>query len=307
MPAAAVAFRAVRPRRWTVLLAVVLCTVGIVNVSTSSDAVRPDPSVCAQPRPLPAGTTTHTLENDGQQRSFALHVPPGYDGSTRTPVVFLFHGLGRNPQHVMDVSAMAALADRDGFLVVAPLARGDVPQWDFRSEPDDPASDVSFTRHLADQIRSLGCVDASAVYAAGFSNGSALVLALACDPQSPFAAYGAVSGPYIAPDCSTAGAASIAYFHGMRDDVVPYTGAETVIGPLPPVDDTVAQWVAHDRCPAVGATTTATGVLRHFAWRGCADGSAISVYVLEDSGHSWPGTGLDASTLMWAFFQRNSR
>lgn len=307
MPAAAIAFRAVRLRRWTVALALTLGAAGFVHSSGASDAVKSDPAVCVQPRPLPVGTSTHMLQHDGQERSYLLHVPSGYDGSKRTPVVVLFHGLGGTPDKVMGTSGMAALADRDNFIVVAPLARGAVSQWDFRSPADDAVSDINFTRDLVAEVRSRGCVDGSGVFAAGFSNGSALVLALACDEQSPFAAYGAVSGPYMSPDCSRAKPASIAYFHGMRDDIVPYTGAETVIGPLPPVDETVAEWVAHDRCPAVGATTTASGVLRHFAWRDCAGGSAISVYVLEDAGHRWPGSQVDASSLMWEFFQSAER
>lgn len=307
MPAAANVFRAVRLRRWTVALALTLGALGIVHSGESSDAVKADSAVCALPLPLPVGTSTRVLQHDGQSRSYLLHVPPGYDGSQRTPVVVLFHGLGGTPEKVLATSGMGPLADRDDFIVVAPLARGAVSQWDFRSPADAAVSDVNFTRALVDEVQTQGCVDSGSVFAAGFSNGSALVLALACDEQSPFAGYGAVSGPYISPDCSRAKPASIAYFHGMRDAVVPYAGAETVIGPLPPVDDTVAEWVTHNRCPAVGATTTASGVLRHFAWRDCADGSAISVYVLEDAGHRWPGSQVNASSLMWDFFQGAGR
>lgn len=304
MPAATFAFGAVRLRRWTVLLALTLLAAGIVHASGSSDAVKADPTTCSTPRPLPAGTSTRIVQHDGESRSYLMYVPPGYDGSRRTPVVFLFHGLGGTPEKVMSTSAMAALADREGFIVVAPQARGQVSEWDFRSPGTVVNSDISFVRQLVDTVRTQGCVDPAGLFAAGFSNGSALVLALACDPQSQFAAYGAVSGPYMAPDCSRAKPASIAYFHGLRDDVVPYTGASTAIGPLPPVDDTVAQWVSHDKCPANGATTSVAGGLRHFSWKGCADGSAVSVFVLEDSGHSWPDRAPDASGLMWSFFQR---
>ncbi len=307
MPAAAFAFRAVRLRRWTVTLALVLGAAGVVHAGDTSDAVRPDPTVCSQPRPLPAGTSTHVIANDGQQRTYLMHVPPGYDGTERTPVVVLFHGLGSNPEQVMARSGLGPLADSDGFIVIAPQARGAAAEWDFRSPAGDADSDASFTRHLVSAVQSQGCIDTSGVFAAGFSNGSALVLALACDPRSPFTAYGAVSGPYISPNCVGAKPASIVYFHGLLDVVVPYTGAQTAIGPLPPVDDTVAEWVAHDRCPAVGATTTVAGALRHFAWRNCAGGSAVSAYVLEDSGHQWPGSDVNASNLMWTFFQRAER
>ncbi|MGA9716497.1 MAG: PHB depolymerase family esterase [Aeromicrobium sp.] len=303
MPAPAYAFGAVRPKRWAVALALILGVVGVVHAGDPSGAVRADPTACTGARLLPTGTTAHAMQHDGQVRSYLLHVPPGYDATQRTSVVAMFHGLGGTPAKILAASGMNSLADREGFIVVAPLARGAISQWDFRTPPGDVRSDAHFTRALVAEVRSRGCIDGSRIYAAGFSNGSALVLALACDAESPFAAYGAVSGPYMAPDCARAKPASIAYFHGMRDKRVPYEGAETVIGPMPSVDDTVAQWVAHDRCPAVGATTTAIGALRHLSWRGCADGSAISVHVLRDEGHRWPGSQIDASSVMWEFFQ----
>ncbi len=42
--------------------------------------------------------------------------------------------------------------------------------------------------------------------------------------------------------------------------------AETVIGPLPPVNDVMASWAAHDSCPAASATTTVAQHVRHFTW-----------------------------------------
>ncbi len=184
---------------------------------------------------------------------------------------------------------MDALADKHDAILVAPLGRGRVTGWDFRTPINDPASDLAFVRDLVKELKSDACVDSSRVYAAGFSNGSVLALALACDGTTKFAAYGAVSGPYWNDTCRTSPPASIIYFHGLRDKVVPYAGGETVIGPLPPVNDAMASWAAHDGCPAASATTQVAPARPSLRLESCKDGSAVSVYVVDNGGHRWPG------------------
>ena len=286
----------------------------------SPQPVRKPVDGCSPARPLPAGDTHRTIQSGGEQRRYVLHVPPGHDGSRRTPLTLLFHGLGGDPMAVARTTGMIDRADDRDAIVVSPLGRGRVSQWNFRAPITDPGSDLAFVRDLVAQLRKDACIDPSRMYAAGFSNGSTLALALACDGTTPFAAYGAVSGPYYEDSCRGAPPASIIYFHGLRDRVVPYGGAaKTSIGPLPPVNQIMAEWARHDRCPPASATTTVSEHVRHFTWRPCRDGSSIDVYVVEHGGHRWPGGGegspghvsgimtqeIDASALIWRFFDRH--
>lgn len=303
------------------ILAAILALVSAAIVSCGrSDAVRMPSDECAPSRSLPQGSTERTIETAGGHRRYLVHVPPGYDGSTKTPVVFLFHGLGGGPQAVVNTTSMDELADESNTILVAPLARGRVAEWDYRTPISDPTSDLAFVRDLVAEVKQDACVDSSRVYAAGFSNGSVLALALACDGTTRFAAYGAVSGPYWDSSCKKAPAASLIYFHGLKDTVVAYDGADTVIGPLPPVNDVMADWAMHDRCPPASATTTVSDHVRHFAWNACKDGSAVDVYVVDNGGHRWPGgkpypsgrvsgimtQEIDASELIWKFFERHA-
>jgi polyhydroxybutyrate depolymerase len=307
-------------RRLLVLAAMTaLLATGMASCGTA-DTIREPHDECAPARSLPTGSTQRTIESGGQRRSYLIHVPPGYDGSTKTPLVLLFHGLGGSPQAVIGTTSMAALADKSNTILVAPLARGRITEWDFRTSISDPSSDLAFVRNLVKELKADACIDSSRVYAAGFSNGSVLALALACDGTTKFAAYGAVSGPYWNDSCRSSPPASIIYFHGLKDKVVPYAGATTVIGPLPPVNDVMASWAAHDRCPAASATTTVTQHVRHFTWKKCKDGSGVNVYVVDNGGHRWPGgkpipsgrvsgvmtQEIDASTLIWRFFEQHS-
>lgn len=275
---------------------------------------------CDPARTLPNGTTQQTVVSGGQDRRYLIRVPPGYDGSTKTPVVVLFHGLGGTPQGVIETTSMGELADQSKTILVAPLARGRITEWDFRTPISEPTSDLAFVRDLVKELKTDACVDSSRVYAAGFSNGAVLALALACDGTTDFAAYGAVSGPYWSDSCRTSPPASIIYFHGLKDKVVPYAGAETVIGPLPPVNDVMASWAAHNSCPAASATTTVARHVRHYTWTSCRKGSGVNVYVVDNGGHRWPGgkpvpsgkvsgvmtQEIDASTLIWRFFEQPS-
>ncbi|WP_159085799.1 extracellular catalytic domain type 1 short-chain-length polyhydroxyalkanoate depolymerase [Aeromicrobium chenweiae] len=276
-------------------------------------------SRCSTARPLPVGDSERTIVTGGRERSYVLHVPPGYRPTERTPLVLMFHGLGGDPQTVLESTEMGTMADQHNAILAVPLGRGKPSQWRFRSPISNPRSDVAFVRQLVKQLKKDACVDSSRTYAAGFSNGSALTLALACDASTQFAAYAAVSGPYYEPWCGKAPAASIIYFHGTADTTVPYRGANTVIGHLPPVNDIMAKWAKHDRCPSAGTRTRATSAVRHFSWVGCEDGTSVDIFAVVGGVHGWPGGGpmspgrtsrtknspVDATALIWKFFARH--
>ena len=249
----------------------------------------------------------------GTERSYVLHIPPGYDGSTRLPVIFLFHGVGDNAESLLRATRMDQLADEEDAIVVAPEGSGTVPAWHFRPKSGEPASDVTFAHELLDRVKDTTCVDDRRVYAAGFSNGSTLVLALACEDDRDFAAFGAVSGAYYAPHCDDAPPRSIIYFHGAADLVIPFAGAETVLGELPGVTEALTDWAEHDECRRPASTSKASPDVTLYRWNGCARGSDLTAYVLADGDHSWP-PGWDgvtepgeirATNLIWAFFSEH--
>jgi polyhydroxybutyrate depolymerase len=310
-----VAWRAV-----ATLICVVLGAGALAACESSSAAVRTGQTECVSPRDLPVGQTTQTITTGGVERSYLLYVPEQYDPTHRTPVAVMFHGLGGDPKTVLESTEMVKQADQRGAILVLPLGRGKPARWQFREPVSDPTSDLAFVRALVKHIKRTGCVDSQRVYAAGFSNGSALTLALACDGSTQFAAYAAVAGPYFASQCADAPPASIVYFHGTKDSTVPFEGAETVIGPLPAVNDIMANWALHDRCPADDAVTTATDSVLYYGWSNCRGGTAVDIYAVVGGVHGWPGGGpmspgrtsktkdspIDATSVMWKFFDQNS-
>lgn len=268
----------------------------------------------SQSAPEPAGPPAvceagapGTREVPVGDRSFLLHVPVGLRGPA--PVVFTFHGRGSNAQQQLLLSGMTQVADREGFLVVAPNALGG--RWDLTG------GEWEYLQEVADAVP---CADPDRFYASGMSMGSALTFALACDPQRRFAAFGGVALTLFVPQCQQAPPAPIIYFHGTRDGIVPFDGGrpqgEDVV--LPAVPDAMRDWAAHNRCTAQDRERLGPDVVLR-VWSACADGADVEYYRVRGAGHTWPGSEpfiadaveatlgattqtVDASELMWDFF-----
>lgn len=54
---------------------------------------------CGKPLPVKAGSTTKVaIQSGGIDRDFLLHVPSAYDGKNPVPMIFSFHGRGKDAQ-----------------------------------------------------------------------------------------------------------------------------------------------------------------------------------------------------------------
>ncbi|XXX75243.1 hypothetical protein WMF30_47100 [Sorangium sp. So ce134] len=87
-----------------------------------------------------------TITVDGRERSFLVHAPASYDGVTRVPVVFDFHGLSGNSNQQKNLSRWDDVADAEGFLAVYP--QGVANAWNAGLCCGDDADDVAFVRAI---------------------------------------------------------------------------------------------------------------------------------------------------------------
>jgi polyhydroxybutyrate depolymerase len=277
---------------------------------------------CSPASAIPAGTTERQLSVGGSARSYLLHTPPSYNGVRRFPVVVTFHGLGASAHEQLALSDFPAVADRDGFVVVAPQSRG--PGWDFLTPPSWPESDAAFIVALMADLPSVACVDPHRFYATGISNGAAVVFALACANIGGFAAYGAAAGAFYNPACDHAPPQPIVYFHGTADPLVPIGGGKVFGITVPPARQSMDQWAAHNGCPAGPRPSAIGSDVTLLAWTGCRNGADVDYYVIAGGGHSWPGAPpaiarvadrffghttetISASQIMWDFFAQRHR
>lgn len=272
----------------------------------AATSVRAAAPACAQQGRLPAGLSEHVVRSSGVERRLLVHAPAALDAAAPAPVVFTLHGSGGTPEGQLEVSGLAALADRERFLLVAPAAVGG--RWNVPPEPGK-ADDVRFISDAIDALGGLACVDTGRVYSTGFSGGGRMSSQLACELSERIAAIAAIGGLRFPSPCSAARSVPIVAFHGTADTVNPYEGGGQPYWGTG-IEHAMAGWAKHNGCTARAVVSVMPGVdeIRHDG--ACAE---VVLYRIDDFGHSWPGVvtaapGTEparttANDVLWRFFQ----
>jgi polyhydroxybutyrate depolymerase len=292
--------------------------------------------------PQQPGEYELSLVHDGLERSYILHLPPQYDGHTPLPLVLAFHGGGGNARQLLESSGLAATADREGFILVAPNGTGRFREhlltWNvgfgFGYAMRHHIDDIGFVRQLLDTLESGLGIDRRRVYATGISNGGIFCHFLAASLSERIAAIAPIvacvggrrteSGPMIMPPQPASPVAVIA-FNGALDKHIPYTGGWQIDSFGKPVfvtsaDTMHAFWGRANHCqgpPVTGDHSADQYKVITFS-QGCR-GSEVVQYLILDQGHAWPGgskprffadapsTHVSADDVMWAFFKAHPK
>ncbi|MFN7973916.1 MAG: PHB depolymerase family esterase [Acidobacteriota bacterium] len=281
---------------------------------------------------LGPGDHRRTLQHGGIERSYIVHVPPGYDGSKLVPVVLNFHGGGGNARVHERFSGMNEKADAAGFVVVYPNGTGrgtTMLTWNGGNccmyAMFHRIDDVGFTSAMLDDLEKVLAVDTKRIFATGMSNGAIMCHRLACELSDRIAAIAPVAGTLGVVDCSPSRPVPVIDFHGTDDPYLKYTGGfgehsitKTLFESVP---RTIERWVEVDGCPGKPVRSTfpntaddGTTVVKETYGPG-KNGAEVVLVTIEGGGHTWPGRAprlpdLGASTrdvsandLMWEFFQ----
>lgn len=255
------------------------------------------------------GDLRRSIEIGGHERSFLLHVPPGFDEPGPIPLLVAFHGTPGDGRDMQTISGFDVVADARRWVVAYPDAwRGG--DWatgclDCGSLADlNRIDDVAFVRAMLDRIAAELPIDRRRVFAAGFSNGALFVHRLACDAADAFAAFASVGATAIArphlPPCLPTRPAPIAFVHGTADRAFPI-GGRLEGSPSDPLvilslEETIREWVDRNGCLAdptvenlpdrVDDGTT----VRRETHPGCDQGAEVTLWRVEGGGHTWPGS-----------------
>jgi polyhydroxybutyrate depolymerase len=276
-----------------------------------------------------AGTTTLMLSVTGDTRTVIVHVPRGYTGNTKVPLVLNMHGSGSTAAEQEALTGMDATADEDGFIVAYPQALipdGTGFDWNVPGEPlvggrpvpANAPNDVDFLTQLVGTLAHRYCIDPHRVFATGFSGGARTASQLACDSSTTFAAVAPVSGLRRPTPCPATRAVPVIAFHGTADPVDPYNGNGQSYWTYS-VPQAAADWLVQDGCSPTPATTQPDPGVSLTAFGGCRNGASVELYTISGEGHEWPGgphlrraitrllgpqsTAIDANAVMWAFFE----
>ncbi len=274
------------------------------------------------------GSTTLAVTVAQRNRTVIVHVPPGYEDSSKVPLVLNMHGSGSTAADQEAFSAMDATADSHGFIVAYPqglITEGSGFDWNVPGEPlvgggavpAGSADDVSFLTTLVHILEQRYCIDSDRVYATGFSGGSRIASQLACDASSTFAAIAPVSGLRHPTPCPATRPVPVLTFHGTADPVDPYDGHGEAYWTYS-VPQAARDWAAQDRCSSTPTTSQPDAGVTLTQYGGCAGGATVELYTIAGEGHEWPGgpvlakrltsvlgpqsDAVDADDVMWTFF-----
>ena len=277
------------------------------------------------------------IQSGGRTRTYRVHVPSFYNGSSQMALVLAYHGHGGDGASMEKLSHLSEIADRDGFIVVYPdgVDRG----WNDGRQPagqDVSVDDVGFTRDLVKTLESQYAIDPGRIFATGMSNGGFMCFRLACDAPDVIAAIapvGALMGADLAKGNTSTTPVSVLVILGTDDPFVPWSGG-AVAGGLAgrgnalSTADTIAFWVRLDGCSPKpesaalqdGDPTDGTKV-RSDTYNGGRNGTEVELITVDGGGHTWPNgwqymrkriigatsMDIDASDAIWQFFTSHPR
>ncbi len=233
----------------------------------------------------PGGVSFHEVAVGDERRDYLLHTPAR--AVKPMPVIFVLHGTSANANVVMEESAMNAVGDSTGALVVYPNGTGGIPYvrlfWNTEhcctADPRDGPDEAGMVRAVVDSLAAHFPVDRSRIGLIGFSDAGTLAYLLACSDWRTLTAIGVLSGAAPSERCVPPAGISTMVFHGTADRNMRY-------GETPAL---VTDWARRQRCgPAT--TDTIPDVIR-MRWTHCADGAVVELYSILGGRHAWPGGG----------------
>lgn len=247
----------------------------------------------------PAGTQSYaaTLDVDGQTRRYIVIRPDPLPASA--PMLLLLHPLNTSPEITANFTFVADFAATQGFWAVLPAAADGT--W--KGEATESDSDKRFLTALIETMVAQG-VDAERISLSGYSSGGVMTQRMACEAPELFAAFGIVAAtmPYsLWTSCAPSPQRPKLYVLGTDDPLAPYNG----VSGLGSAAALMAFWAQQQGCTGALSTpvpdlvddgTTAQRDQR----TGCANGTTLQLYTVQNGGHAWPG-GLTQSAGLTSF------
>lgn len=316
----------------------------------SSDRTGTDPANADAPEACPTPSASveggRTIEVDGVERAYVVHLPDDHDPTEPAPLILNLHGFGSDIAQQDAITDLPAEAGARGYVVVTPQALGvSIPDenpvgdqaddlegfafWnifgssevDFGADNTLPVSgadlgadDVAFFGALLDRLETDLCVDAERIYSTGMSNGAGMTTTLACELGDRLDAVAPVSGVNLTGACDGDDVVPVRAFHGDADDVAGFGGNDLYGFELgnPSVTERMLAWREHNGCEPE-PDTVADEAVTILTWEGCEDDAIVQLWVIHGGGHTWPRgaepTGplsLDATTLVLDFFDEQA-
>lgn len=231
-----------------------------------------------------------SIYDQGNFRTYRIHIPTGYSANKQYPIVLNLHGLKSNAILHQALTQFNTVADSLGFIVVYPNAREIANNRIWAANVD-----TLFLSNLVDSIRQNYATN-NCLFVMGMSQGGNLTYKFATTTKHIVTAIAIGSGNMYTEfqNASTlTQPIPLMHFHGTDDTTVDYNGE---IFYFPPVDSTIEWWVQHNNCTTTPVVTTLPNIdltdsstVEKYYYGGGTNGSEVTFYKILNGGHTWSG------------------
>lgn len=266
-------------------------------------------NACSSHTPKNSKDQTHTMQFEGYERSYIVHLPPEAKLQNPLPLLFHLHGGGGTAKGTsgLTFNRFNELADRDGFIVVYPNAIN--KNWNDGRKLEDvlawkkDINDVAFITAIIDELKQKYKIDTKRIFTTGMSNGGFMSSRLLCDRADIFRGgailTASLSKDYI-PQCDPEKPVAVMVMNGTDDPLVPYDGGHVRVfrknrGEIVSTDEYMDFWKIKNGCeikqntvelPDTADDGTTVSVTKYSK---CDNQGALVLYTINGGGHTWPG------------------
>jgi poly(hydroxyalkanoate) depolymerase family esterase len=269
-----------------------------------------------------------TVETSHGSRDYVLHLPAGYDGKQRLPLVVALHGCLQAPEQLVGLARLAKLADEKRVLVLAPQQSATANParcWNWFNPADQmrDSGEPGIIKAMIDEVQAKHAVDPQRIYAVGLSAGGLMSgILLACYPDVFAGGVIASAGMYKAGvnlsegmavlkngsphdpnmrgkeawECGGSRAGRrvpVLIIHGDADKVVAAVNARQTVEQVAQLNDYADDGQDNDslRAPLTGGTRERSSAGLEYTCREAAQGGSVIVRhcTVHGLGHAWSG------------------
>jgi polyhydroxybutyrate depolymerase len=283
---------------------------------------------------LAAGDFSFSLNHDGVQRNYKVHVPSSYKRGTPTPMIIYVHGGAGNTRSAY-LDNMDKTSDINGFILAVPEGTGEKKLGQLRASWNGgtwkggtcctKADDVGFIDKMIAEISTKFTIDLTRVYATGISNGGLMTNRLACELPSKIAAIATVAPAGIINGCAPGRPIPVMDIHGKQDTCNPFDGGEPSNIFCKRVDykrlshkEVIDFWTKYNGCSNQTEVYYENGGAHCSRYLGCKQQAEVVSCDVDGMGHTWPA-GFESKLLgltpvteditgnqMWEFLREHS-
>lgn len=192
-----------------------------------------------------------------------LTIPENYNPETPSPLIVLLHGYTSSGAQQDSYMGFSKLADKYGFLFIAPDGNKEPGGNESRFWNATPAccdfystavDDSSYVLNIINTIKGDYNVDPNRVFLIGHSNGGFMSYRAAYEHSSTIAAIASLAGAnHIDERAAPESPVHVLQIHGTADETIAYAGSEIQGNKYPSALETVTAWASYNGCSTEGS------------------------------------------------------